>query len=415
MDKNLEKSIEEEFFRRRQSELKDFEKTITVGFPVYDEKEVLAALDCLLNLRLSQGPIVKEFEREASEYMNVPHAVAVNSGTSANMLALASLINLGMAKPGDEVIVPAATFSSVVSPIYQLGLVPVYVDVGESDWFMSIDEVSKAISPKTKVIMPVYNLGFPGEIEKIVDIANSKNIKILEDCCEAHGGERNGIKLGAYGDLSALSFFVAHNITTGEGGMVFSSDEEIDNSLRELREFGRLFDSKNRYYSDNLLSDYDVRYVSKSSGYNVRMTDVAASMGRVQLSKLDSLNKIRREVVSKIVEIIDQREWLSTISVRRGDKSAHYGVPILIDGTAPFSRKEICTYLESKGIETRALMMGCLPDQPAFRDLNHRISGDLKFSRILRDKAFFIGCHPALNDGHISHLEESLESFYDQI
>ncbi len=415
MDKNLEKSIEEEFFRRRQSELKDFEKTITVGFPVYDEKEVLAALDCLLNLRLSQGPIVKEFEREASEYMNVPHAVAVNSGTSANMLALASLINLGMAKPGDEVIVPAATFSSVVSPIYQLGLVPVYVDVGESDWFMSIDEVSKAISPKTKVIMPVYNLGFPGEIEKIVDIAKSKNIKILEDCCEAHGGERNGIKLGAYGDLSALSFFVAHNITTGEGGMVFSSDEEIDNSLRELREFGRLFDSKNRYYSDNLLSDYDVRYVSKSSGYNVRMTDVAASMGRVQLSKLDSLNKIRREVVSKIVEIIDEREWLSTISVRRGDKSAHYGVPILIDGTAPFSRKEICTYLESKGIETRALMMGCLPDQPAFRDLNHRISGDLEFSRILRDKAFFIGCHPALNDGHISHLEESLESFYDQI
>ena len=415
MDKNLEKSIEEEFFRRRQSELKDFEKTITVGFPVYDEKEVLAALDCLLNLRLSQGPIVKEFEKEASEYMNVPHAVAVNSGTSANMLALASLINLGMAKPGDEVIVPAATFSSVVSPIYQLGLVPVYVDVGESDWFMSIDEVSKAISPKTKVIMPVYNLGFPGEIEKIVDIAKSKNIKILEDCCEAHGGERNGIKLGAYGDLSALSFFVAHNITTGEGGMVFSSDEEIDNSLRELREFGRLFDSKNRYYSDNLLSDYDVRYVSKSSGYNVRMTDVAASMGRVQLSKLDSLNKIRREVVSKIVEIIDEREWLSTISVRRGDKSAHYGVPILIDGTAPFSRKEICTYLESKGIETRALMMGCLPDQPAFRDLNHRISGDLEFSRILRDKAFFIGCHPALNDGHISHLEESLESFYDQI
>ena len=395
--------------------MKDFEKTITVGFPVYDEKEVLAALDCLLNLRLSQGPIVKEFEREASEYMNVPHAVAVNSGTSANMLALASLINLGMAKPGDEVIVPAATFSSVVSPIYQLGLVPVYVDVGESDWFMSIDEVSKAISPKTKVIMPVYNLGFPGEIEKIVDIAKSKNIKILEDCCEAHGGERNGIKLGAYGDLSALSFFVAHNITTGEGGMVFSSDEEIDNSLRELREFGRLFDSKNRYYSDNLLSDYDVRYVSKSSGYNVRMTDVAASMGRVQLSKLDSLNKIRREVVSKIVEIIDEREWLSTISVRRGDKSAHYGVPILIDGTAPFSRKEICTYLESKGIETRALMMGCLPDQPAFRDLNHRISGDLEFSRILRDKAFFIGCHPALNDGHISHLEESLESFYDQI
>ncbi len=374
MDKDLEKSVQEEFFRRRKSELKDFEKTITVGFPVYDEKEVLAALDCLLNLRLSQGPVVKQFEKEASEYMGVPHAVAVNSGTSANMLALASLINLGMIEPGDEVIVPAATFSSVVSPIYQLGLVPVYVDVDETDWFMSVDEVSKAISSKTKVIMPVYNLGFPGEIEKIVDIADDKNLKILEDCCEAHGGERKGIKLGAYGDLSALSFFVAHNITTGEGGMVFSSDEEIDNQLRELREFGRLFETEKRYYSDNVLSDYDVRYVSKSSGYNVRMTDVAASMGRVQLSKLDSLNNTRRQVVNKIVALIDQKEWLSTILVREGDKSAHYGVPILIDKEAPFSRKEICTYLEAKGIETRALMMGCLPDQPAFRDLKHKIS-----------------------------------------
>ena len=159
--------------------------------------------------------------------------------------------------------------------------------------------------------------------------------------------------------------------------MIFSSNEEIDNALRELREFGRLFDSKNRFYNDNLLSDYDVRYVSKTSGYNVRMTDVAASMGRVQLSKLDFLNEKRREVVEKIVEIINKKEWLSTIVPREGDKSAHYGIPILIDSEAPFSRKEICVYLESKGIETRAMMMGCLPDQPAFRDLNHSNDGDL--------------------------------------
>jgi len=227
MDKNLEKFVKDEFFKRRDAESKNFESTVTVGFPVYDEQEVLAALDCLLNLRLSQGPIVKEFEKEAASYMDVPHAVAVNSGTSANMLALASLINLGMINPGDEVIVPAATFSSVVSPIYQLGLVPVYVDVGQTDWFMNVDEVSKSITDKTKVIMPVYNLGFPGEIEKIVDLAQEKKLKILEDCCEAHGGERKGKKLGAYGDVSALSFFVAHNITTGEGGMIFSSNEEM--------------------------------------------------------------------------------------------------------------------------------------------------------------------------------------------
>jgi len=262
------------------------------------------------------------------------------------------------------------------------------------------------------VIMPVYNLGFPGKIEEIVDLAKDKNLKVLEDCCEAHGGERQGKKLGSFGELSALSFFVAHNITTGEGGMVFTPDPEIDHSLRELREFGRLFESNDRFYNDDVLSDYDVRYVSKSVGYNVRMTDIAASMGRIQLSKLDSLNATRREVVGKIVNIITQKDHISTLHVREGDKSAHYGVPILIDDDAPFTRKEICIFLESKGIETRAMMMGSLPDQPAFRNLDHTVYGDLKLSRILRDKAFFIGCHPALNDNHLDQIQDAFDSFF---
>ncbi len=414
MDNNLKQAIKDEFLSRREAESSDFKKKLTVGYPVYDEQEVLAALDCLLNLRLSQGPIVEEFEKEAAIYMDVNHAVAMNSGTSANMLALASLINLGMLEAGDEVIVPAATFSSVVSPIYQLGLVPVYVDVSKEDWFLDIDQMIDAFSEKTKVIMPVYNLGFPGRIEKIIEFAAEKNIRVLEDCCEAHGGERQGKKLGAYGDVSALSFFVAHNITTGEGGMVFSSDPAIDNSLRELREFGRVFDSENRFFSDEVLSDYDVRYVSKSVGYNVRMTDVAAAMGRVQLSKLDDLNVKRRSVVNKITDVVLAHEWLSTIYVREGDKSAHYGVPILIDEAAPFSRKQICTHLESMGIETRAMMMGCLPDQPAFRNLDHRVNGDLALSRVLRDRAFFVGCHPALEDVHITNLHKALDSFYSK-
>lgn len=415
MKYSLIEEIKKEFDKRRKDEQYEFNKNLTVGYPVYDEREVLAALDCLLNLRLSQGPIVKEFEKEAASYMKVNNAVAVNSGTSANMLALASLINLGYAKPGDEVIVPAATFSSVVSPIYQLGMIPVYVDVNADDWFIDIEQVSQAITPKTKVIMPVYNLGYPGKIEEIIDLAKSKNIKVLEDCCEAHGAERQGKKLGSFGDLSALSFFVAHNITTGEGGMIFSSDSEIDEKLRELREFGRVFNSKQRYFSDDVLSDYDIRYVSKSVGYNVRMTDIAAAMGRIQLSKLDELNRIRRGVVKKIVEIVHKSEWLSTLTVREGDKSAHYGVPILIDEKAPFNRKDFCSFLEARGIETRAMMMGCLPDQPAFRNLNHRSNNNLNFSRILRDRAFFIGCHPALTDMHIENLTEAIDSFYSKL
>ena len=163
MDNNLKQAIKDEFLSRREAESEDFKKKLTVGYPVYDEQEVLAALDCLLNLRLSQGPIVKEFEKEAASYMDVSHAVAMNSGTSANMLALDSLMNLGMLKAGDEVIVPAATFSSVVSPIYQLGLVPVYVDVSKEDWFLDIEQMADACSEKTKVICLSIILDFQVE------------------------------------------------------------------------------------------------------------------------------------------------------------------------------------------------------------------------------------------------------------
>ena len=288
---------------------------------------VLGFWGCLLNLRLSQGPIVKKFEKEAASYMDVNHAVAMNSGTSANMLALASLMNLGMLKIGDEVIVPAATFSSVVSPIYQLGLVPVYVDVSKEDWFLDIDQMAAACSEKTKVIMPVYNLGFPGRIEKIIEFAADRNIRVLEDCCEAHGGERQGTKLGAFGDVSALSFFVAHNITTGEGGMVFSSDPAIDNSLRELREFGRVFDSENRFFSDDVLSDYDVTAETAVSIYDldIRNRDMDRIDKKQALVKWWARNKKefkKYNNLSRLAELLNLTHC-SIIHLDRNRKPSH--------------------------------------------------------------------------------------------
>ena len=145
------------------------------------------------------------------------------------------------------------------------------------------------------------------------------------------------------------------------------------------------------------------------------MTDIAASLGKIQLKKLDSLNEKRRSVVEQLNKIMFKNEWLSTLEVAEGDKSAHYGLPILIEDTAPFTRKDICHFLESKGIETRALMMGCLPDQPAFRNLEHRIVGDLKFSRVLRDKAFFIGCHPAIGKEKVKYLENVVNQFFNNL
>src|SRR3989344_4517032 len=212
---------------------------VNIGWPVFDEKEVLQALDSLLNVRISQGPKVKQFEEDAARYVGTRYAVACNSGSSANLLALSALVATGKVKRGSEVIIPATTFATVASPIIQVGLVPVYVDVDPASWNIDPKEIEKAIGPKTKVIMPVHTFGNPAAMPEIMRIARKNKLLVLEDCCEAHGASVGKKKVGSFGDLATLSFFVAHNITTGEGGMVFTDSKEMMELVQSLREFGR--------------------------------------------------------------------------------------------------------------------------------------------------------------------------------
>lgn len=402
---SLARGVVDEFERRAGDRSKDELTQMGVGHPMYGPEEVLSALDALLDLRLSQGPRVLKFEERFAKYLGLNHAVAVNSGSSANLLAMGALINVGRLEPGDEILAPAATFATVTSPAYQLGLVPVYVDVSPEDWCIDPGEIEEALSPRTRLIMPVHNLGFPADMERIMALANERGVAVLEDCCESHGAELHGRKVGSFGLLSTLSFFVAHNITTGEGGMVFTDDDELEAALRSLREFGRLPDTGDRFYSDQRLQDYDARYIFTSLGYNVRMTDVAAALGLVQLAKLDDLNAQRREIVSRLREIVVASPHVNVPTVREGGVSAYYGFPMIVSKNAPFSRKELALHLEKYGIETRAMMGGCLPDQPGFVGQNHRVHGDLPVSRMLRDRALFIGCHPGITAKALEHME----------
>ena len=187
--------------------------------------------------------------------------------------------------------------------------------------------------------------------------------------------------------------------------MVFTDDDELEAALRSLREFGRLPDTGDRFYSDQRLQDYDARYIFTSLGYNVRMTDVAAALGLVQLAKLDDLNAQRREIVSRLREIVVASPHVNVPTVREGGVSAYYGFPMIVSKNAPFSRKELALHLEKYGIETRAMMGGCLPDQPGFVGQNHRVHGDLPVSRMLRDRALFIGCHPGITAKALEHME----------
>ncbi|MBI2082679.1 MAG: aminotransferase class I/II-fold pyridoxal phosphate-dependent enzyme [Deltaproteobacteria bacterium] len=409
--------LQEEFSKRRDNKSNQMEgKTrISVGYPVYGVEEVMAALETLLDLRLSQGEKTEAFERQFAAYVGMPSSIAVNSGSSANLLALNALIDCGYLKRGDEVIVPAATFATVSSPIYQLGLVPVYLDVDESSWCLDPLEIEAALTKKTKLIMPVHNLGFPANMERIMKIANRHSLLVLEDCCESHGAEWQGKKVGSFGLVSTLSFFVAHNITTGEGGMIFTRDPQLEAALRSLREFGRLRGHPTRFYSDEILKDYDHRYVFTRLGFNVRMTEMVAALGLVQLNKLESLNKRRREIAGRLLREIEPfGESIRSLTPTPGTLAAYYGFPLIVKENSSFTRRELCEHLEAHGIETRAMMGGCLPDQPGFRNLSHRIVGKLERSRRLRDHAFFIGCHSGIQEEGVSHITKTLSQFLEK-
>lgn len=388
----------------------------SVGWPLYDERELYAALDSLLDLSLSQGRRVREFEQAYKNYLGLPEkssAVAVNSGSSANLVAFASLIDTGKLKVGDEVIVPAATFATVSSILYQLGLIPVYVDSEMETWNMDPVQVRNSITKKTKAIMVVHNLGFPAKMDEIMGVANECNLIVVEDCCEAHGSYYKGQQVGSIGHLATLSFFVAHNITTGEGGMIFIKDGKLNNKVRSIREFGRSIDSSERFKRIENLGEYDTKYVFETLGFNVRMTDFAAAMGLVQLEKLESLNSKRRRNAKKLTEIIKEYpKYLSTHKISKDIIPGFYGFPIYLVPNKNISRNELCKILEKWGIETRPNMGGCLPDQPGFHGRDHRIYGSLENARLIRDNSFFIGVHSELEEKNFTNFKKALDSIF---
>ena len=392
---------------------------VSVGYPCYSDEELRGAISTLLDLRLSQGPKVKEFERLYSEYIGTKFGVACNSGSSANLLALSVLLKSGKVKAGSEVILPATTFATVVMPILQLGLVPRFVDVDMDTYNISLDEIEKAINENTGLIMPVPTLACPIDMRSVMDLANYHNLPVLEDCCEAHGASWDGKKMGSYGTLSTFSFFVAHNITTGEGGMVMTNDEELYSLLQSMREFGRLKEydkSKSRfYYSNDELQDFDERYAFELVGYNLRMTDVYASLGIPQVKKLDDLNRQRNEIANFYTEHLRQHSYYLELPVipEKGEHTFYGYIMTIKEGTG-LDRKTIVNYLEDNGIDTRAVMGGNLSKQPFMKGQKFEIQGDLKNANYITDNSFFIGSHPHINQEARQHVVDVFDKFFSE-
>ena len=386
---------------------------VPIGGGFYGAEEVNAVLECYLHGSLSiQKPVI-EFEKNFSKYIGMKYGVAANSGTSANILALDTLIKRGKLVKGDRVIVPSTTFISVATPVLQLGLIPVYVDIEKETLNLDLDKLQDAVEThKPKCIMAVHTLGNPMNMTRLMDIVKDTDIQVIEDCCEAHGAEWGGQKIGSFGVMSTWSFYVAHHITTAEGGMVLTSSDEFEVTLRELREFGRDKSYQGKRYgitSGNLV-DFDERYTFDKVGWNFRMADAPAAFGNQQLKKLDKMNEIRLKNAKRLIDGLSSCDKIFTFSHNTDlVKNTFYSFPIICD--ADISRNDMARFLESKGIETRSIMCGTLSDQPALCNEPKIECGDLAESRYIRDNAFFVGCHPLLGNSEIDHIINTVKEY----
>lgn len=384
--------------------------------PSFGAEEINAALECMLSTHVTMGPKVKAFEREFADDGAYAHGVMVNSGSSANLLVVATLANpetKNGLKRGDEVIVPALSWSTTVWPLIQSGLTPVIVDIDPKTLNIDPNEIERAISPKTRAVMIVPVYGNPCDMDAITDICHRHNLILIEDCCEALGATYDGKALGKFGIAGTFSFYYSHHMTTLEGGICVSDDTTFAENMRILRAHGWLREVEDRSPWEHLnASDLDPRFLFVNVGYNLRATELQGAMGSVQLPKLEGFVKTRRRNAQWFFNTFKKHSNIFDFQ-HETPKGRHswFGFPIILKPEAPFKVAEIRNYLESVNIETRPIICGNIARQPAMKLYEHRTVGTLDCSTHIMHNGFSFGCHQAIDDQARDYVATHINAF----
>jgi len=383
--------------------------------PTFGADEIMAGLECMLTTHVTMGPKVRKFEREFADAHDMAHGVMVNSGSSANLLALATLANPeteDALQPGDEVIVPALSWSTTVWPIIQMGLIPVVVDIDPATLNIDPNEVEKAIGPKTRAVMIVPVYGNPCDMNAIVDICKRRNLMLIEDCCEALGASYDGKSLGKFGRVGTFSFYYSHHITTLEGGICISDESRLAENMRILRAHGWIREVEDQTPWMDRFPEINPRFLFVNVGYNLRATEVQAAMGSVQLPKLDEFVKSRRQSTAWFREQLGRYGEFMTFQdeTPKGYNSC-FGFSITLKPGTPFSVEDIMAVLKQKNIETRPIICGNIARQPAMKLYTHRVSGDLAHASNVMDNGFSFGNHQALDDKARNYITNAIDGF----
>ena len=403
---------------------------IPVTGKVFDESEVAAAVRASLEFWLTSGRHTKDFERKLASVMGMRTAFMVNSGSSANLLALTSLTSPALGDrrilPGDEVITVAAGFPTTVTPILQNGLVPVYVDIDIPTYTANVERLREAIGPKTRAIMMAHTLGNPFNLDEIIRTAKENNLWVIEDACDALGGTYNSRPIGSFGDFSTLSFYPAHHITTGEGGAVMIKSITHKPIVESFRDWGRdcwcdpgcdnTCLKRYEWTLGELPPGYDHKYTYSHLGYNLKSGDIQASIGNAQLEKLDSFVSKRRQNWAYLRKgLSDLEEFITLPQAEVNSEPSWFGFAITVKESAPITRDQLVMRLNEKLIGTRLLFGGNLLKQPAFQGTPRRVVGGLENTDNVMMNTFWIGVWPGLSqDQLLFMIEEISKAFKDQ-
>ncbi|HEV7770444.1 MAG TPA: lipopolysaccharide biosynthesis protein RfbH [Solirubrobacterales bacterium] len=406
-------------------EFRPGETPIRFAGRVFDENEIVNLVDSSLEFWLTTGPWAQKFEKRFARLNGVRHALLVNSGSSANLVALSCLTSTKLAerrlRPGDEVITCATGFPTTVNPIIQNGLVPVFADVSVPTYNLDVSMLEEALSERTRAIMVAHTLGNPFDLGAIKAFADEHDLWLIEDCCDALGSTYEGKPVGSFGDLASVSFYPAHHITMGEGGCVLIDKGKIKVLAESFRDWGRdcwcepgKEDTCGKRF-DHQLGDlprgYDHKYIYSDVGYNLKLTDMQAAVGLAQLDKLESFTAARRANFRRLYEgLSDLQEFLILPEPTPNSDPSWFGFPVALREGCPVDRDRILRFMNERKIATRLLFAGNLVRQPAYLNAEHRRVGDLSSADFVMNNVFWVGVYPGLTGAQLDFM---IESFHD--
>lgn len=398
---------------------------------VFDETEMQNMVSAVLDFWLTAGPYAEQFEKQLGGFLGVREVIPVNSGSSANLVAMTALcskqLEYGL-RPGDEVIVPAVSFPTTINPIIQNRLVPVFVDSCLGDFNLDVTQLEAAVSPRTRALVFAHTLGNPADMDAVMTFVRKHNLLLMEDTCDALGSTWDGQQVGTFGDIATLSFYPAHHITMGEGGAAYTNRPRLAKIARAVRDWGR--DCWCGYENPvngkcgirferevpGIVGFYDHRYFYSEIGYNLKLTDPQAAMGLAQLAKLPEFIAQRKANFAYLYEGLKPYQgYLMLPTWHAKADPSWFAMPLLVRQEAPFLRHELTRFLEANRVQTRLIFAGNILRQPAYEGIEARVVGDLPVSDQVMRGGFFVGVYPGLDQTRLDYMLDVFARFFGQL